>query len=842
MVKYLINKFTSRSRLLAIAFVLMLAVPALLISLPSANAVDVESYLFITATPNPVGVDQVVSIMWWLAIPPPGASGPAGPRWENLMLKIESPDGVVETRGPLTSDANGGAYISYVPKSTGTYKFSATFPGQWINTTTYERWYKPATSQVLEVVVQQDQITSKPETELPSGYWSRPIYGENREWYQIGGNWLMGKYDKDAVAYEGSGNWNPYSKVPNTGHIMWTKELQLGGVVGGDFGYGMSYYGGLNYEPKFRPPIIINGILYYNTADPPRYGFQAVDLRTGKTLWYQNYTYELSFGQIFDYESPNQHGAIAYLWARVGSTWHMHDAFTGNYILSISNVPSGYITMGPVGEVLVYSVNTAGNTTSLWNSTRAIHPPGEQVWYWRPDNYRGQTINGTRGIQWTTTIPKVDGAGNSIQWFDKKAGVFVTSATQQLPNEASPTFVHVGFNATTGEMIWTQNRTQIGAMSYPVYIMPYEGIYVLPFRETKQWIAWDIKTGLELWRTDPIADDWGMYEVGGGFANGIFFSAGWAGAVHAYNSTTGKFLWRFYSGDAGLDTPYGSWAFYGASIIADDKIIIAHNEHSPNVPLWRGMKLWVIDAKTGEGIWNISGAYQAGRNAMGALADGYIVTHNAMDNRIYCFGKGPSQTTVTASPKIQTAGSSILIEGTVTDQSEGAKGTPAIADEYMTPWMEYLYMQQPMPTNAKGVQVELTATDANGKVINIGTATAEMSGVFGLKWTPPAAGTYKITATFKGSESYGSSYAETFIGVDEAPASPSTTSPAVTTTPTTEPTQTSTVVPTSTLTASPSPIIDNPGSSSTETLLIAAAAAVVIIAVIAAALVLRKHK
>ncbi len=57
----------------------------------------------------------------------------------------------------------------------------------------------------------------------------------------------MGKGDKDAVAYEGSGNANPYSTGPNTSHIMWTKQLLPGGIVRGIIGYAESYYGGLNY-------------------------------------------------------------------------------------------------------------------------------------------------------------------------------------------------------------------------------------------------------------------------------------------------------------------------------------------------------------------------------------------------------------------------------------------------------------------------------------------------------------------------------------------------------------------------------------------------------------------
>ena len=82
----------------------------------------------------------------------------------------------------------------------------------------------------------------------------------------------------------------------------------------------------------FTPPIIMNGQLYYNTPNPPEYGFVDVDLATGQQVWYQNGTAawaglphdsnpiqigfgfakqnypQLSFGQELDYESPNQAG------------------------------------------------------------------------------------------------------------------------------------------------------------------------------------------------------------------------------------------------------------------------------------------------------------------------------------------------------------------------------------------------------------------------------------------------------------------------------------------------------------------------------------------------------
>jgi hypothetical protein len=153
-----------------------------------------------------------------------------------------------------------------------------------------------------------------------------------------------------------------------------------------------------------------------------------------------------------------------------------------------------------------------------------------------------------------------------------------------------------------------------------------------------------------------------------------------------------------------------------------------------------------------------------------------MVWFNGYDNQIYAYGKGQSATTVTASPKVSVHGDSVLIEGTVTDQSPGqtclgipAAGTPAIADDSMSAWMEYLYQQQPMPTDAKGVTVTLDVIDANGNFRSIGTATSDTSGTFSYMWEPDIPGKYTLIATFQGSESYYASYAETAFGITEAP-------------------------------------------------------------------------
>jgi hypothetical protein len=81
------------------------------------------------------------------------------------------------------------------------------------------------------------------------------------------------------------------------------------------------------------------------------------------------------------------------------------------------------------------------------------------------------------------------------------------------------------------------------------------------------------------------------------------------------------------------------------------------------------------------------------------------------------------------------------------------------------------------PTDAKGVNVVLTAVDPNGNQVTIGSVTSDQSGNFKKLWTPDVAGEYTIYAKFEGTQSYGPSAASTAVGVEAAHA---------TTTPTTQ--------------------------------------------------------
>jgi hypothetical protein len=95
----------------------------------------------------------------------------------------------------------------------------------------------------------------------------------------------------------------------------------------------------------------------------------------------------------------------------------------------------------------------------------------------------------------------------------------------------------------------------------------------------------------------------------------------------------------------------------------------------------------------------------------------------------------------------------------------------------MAAWMEYLFQQRPMPTNATGVEVILETLDPNGNFYEIGRTTSDTSGNYGYAFTPEVPGTYHIIATFEGSASYGGSHATTYLTVDEAPQTSPTPTP-----------------------------------------------------------------
>ena len=834
----LTNKFQKKQTLTAIALVLMLTMTTLMANMPSANAAVTEwdTNLFVMLAPNPVGVGQTMEVTFQMDKVNPLAAGLAGgEHFKGFTVKITKPDGTTETKGPYEAWAPSGAFFYFTPTAEGKYTFQAFFAGQWANSTTYQRWYKPSTSAIVELTVQQDPIPGYPGVPLPTDYWTRPIYGENKGWNTIADNWLMTSYDRPDALWRGAATFAPYTSAPNSAHILWTKPIQFGGIVGGKFGDAV-YYTGISYEQNYQP-LILSGRIIYTNHQPatlsPAFGTQCLDLYTGEEIWYLNNT-NIAFAQTMAFDSGNEHGMLSYLWSTSGTsannTWLAYDAFTGRQVLTVTNITAGTTRFGPNGELLSYTLNGANNWLCMWNSTKAIFgAAGVSIDYWSPPY--GAVIDGRRGIEWNVSIPDVPGSQSILMIGEGYllARYADTSVYPNLYEEMGYDIGSIKAGTTSINQLWIVNRTDIWHSS-PKISQISDGVYVFYSQDKLQFHGYDIKTGKELWVTDPISTNgWAYFTYTYYMAYGNLYACGYDGVVYCFNGKTGKLIWSYYAGNAGTETPYGTWPFYEGMVIADGKVYAVNTEHSPDSVMWRGGKLHVIDAYTGEGLWNISGWL---KNP--AISDGIATAVNGLDLQIYTLGKGPSATTVTASPKVSVHGNSVLIEGTVTDQSPGQKGTPAISDVSMGAWMEYLHMQKPIPTNATGVTATLTAIDPNGNTQEIGNATSDMYGNFGMPWTPPVPGLYQIIANFAGTNSYGSSSASTYLTVGPAAATPAPTS-----TPTSTPTA-PTATPTPT--ASPSPAPQPEAGPSTDMYIIAAAAVVIIAVVAVAAVILRKRK
>ena len=739
---------------------------------------NMPMYAFLTVTPNPVGVNQEVIIYMWTQHPPLTAAGDYGDRWDCMELDITKPDGTKQTIGPLTSDPVGFAWHLFTPTQIGTYTFQFKFLGQTLEGENLQPggstgiayigdYFEPAISKEVELVVQEEPLEQYPTTPLPTDLWSRPISGEYRDWWSISGNWLANPPNYFAE----------YTEGPESSHILWTKPITFGGLVGGEFGT-YSFGDGNAYEGKWAPPVIISGVLYYNKY-PSNFGipgFYAVDLRTGEELYYKD-DIRISFGQIYMYDSPNQHGAFAYLWSTSGSTWKCYDAFSGDWWYTIENVSSGTRTYGPDGSMLIHRLDTRNDRLTVWSSSAIPEllqgPTGSAAWSWRP---YGKTVDGNNGYVLNVSIP-TDLSGGIIRVLDDKimGQTGLASGGGRLPATEEYTVWCLNIKAgQEGQLLWKKTYTNPDRGSCLSLraegVSGDDGVFVLFNHETLQWRGYSLDTGELLWGpTEPQAAWDQLSSMRTAIGYGKLLSTSTGGTVYAYDIATGNLEWTYVASD-----PYYMEAKWGGSypmyiaFIADGKAYTFQGEHSPDDPKERGCWFAAVDMETGEELWRIP--FYGSRWARNpAIADGIIVYLNAYDNLIYAYGKGPSATTVTAPKVAITLGQSVVIEGTVTDQTPASKDTPAISDEDISAWMEYLYMNGPIPSDATGVEVTIDVIDSNGNYRNIGTTSSDLTGTYALMWEPDIPGEYTIIATFAGSGSYGSSFAQTYLGVVEPP-------------------------------------------------------------------------
>ncbi len=825
---------------IAILMTISMAASMMLVPTASAHTPPwtIPTYAFITLAPNPAGVSQSVYVSFWIDKAPPSAYSDWGYRWHNMTVAVTTPGGTTTTLGPFSSDATGGVIgCTYVPTEVGEYTFVGHFPQQtptnenpypyplispsglnYINDT-----FEASTSNLVTLTVQQAQITTAyPPSPLPTGYWTRPINSMNRDWYSIGGNWLgLAKTSHGSSGvYDQTGNFDPYTTAPTTAHIMWTKPLAFGGQIGGEFGSDSSsvFASGTMHQPQLNP-VIICGILYYTEYPGAGNNFgplTAVDLRTGQTLWTVNANTTLRCGMIYNFITGDQYGAHSYLFTGgseglvanpiAPTTWSMYDAMTGQWILNIANVSEGTLVEGSNGELLSYKVS--GGQLSLWNASKCIAVASQAInkysvysaaEIWRPP--QGSTIDWNGGYEWRVPIV-TNISGVPIQSEDILStlwisdGVILTAAmggggafSVGPPGGSQVGYrIDAGYSETNGHLLWGPVNRTLTPFTNVVLGPVGEGVYTEYAQQSMTWSGYSLKTGEKLW--GPIKgcnSSLGYYngdQAGatykGVIGYGNFYSfPGFSGEVYCYDVQTGALIWSWNAGSSGVDTPYGTEPLggsYGTSyILADGKLYI-RSGHDFTAPVYKGAKLYCLNATTGQLIWSTLNFNVVNGPA---VADGIMVWDNAYDNQIYAYGMGPSKTTVEAPNPVTSVGSPIVIQGTVTDISAGSQqnavaanfpnGLPAVSDASQTQFMEAVYEQQPMPTNTTGVPVTLSVLDSNGNYRQIGNTTSNADGMFSYTWTPDIPGDFTVIANFAGSESYYPSHADTSFYASAAP-------------------------------------------------------------------------
>ncbi len=328
---------------IAIAIFLMLSMSASIVLVPDAHASatqTIPTFAYVSVSSNPIGTGQSVEVIMWLNQVIFDAALSNNIRFQDYKLTITAPNGNVQSQTfPTVSDPTSAQDYAFTPTQIGTYTLNFTFPGQTYNfpvtigmfgpNAPYEgTYYGPSTASTT-LTVQSSPISYPPTTPLPTAYWTRPIYGENTNWYTISSNWLgdlAPGYTGFLGTYNAGGNGEYLAGAGDvvgslTSHIMWTKPLDSGGVVGGNQTViqGDTYFEGSAYNQRYINPIIVDGMLIYTEpisfAGVPgsltgsAYGpTVAVDLQTGQQLWSNPNMPAPSFASVYDVQDPNQHG------------------------------------------------------------------------------------------------------------------------------------------------------------------------------------------------------------------------------------------------------------------------------------------------------------------------------------------------------------------------------------------------------------------------------------------------------------------------------------------------------------------------------------------------------
>jgi hypothetical protein len=777
-------------------------------------------------TPNPIGVDQVFTVNIWVT-PPPAANR----FMKDYQVKITKPDGSTNTVTINSYVADGTSWFPYLADQVGDWKLQFFFQGQynppgWYSDGEYDgetpyafsrpgwQWYdgdyySPANTPEQILTVQQDFVYSWPLISLPTDYWTRPISLEHREWAQIAGNYPWDQMQDTIGEYNGAPDYyGPYATAPNTSHVAWKKMQDTAGIIGGEAGV----YGDLGTSST--PSVIYMGRCY-QTYTKPGVGSVAgcYDLRTGE-IYYEIPTSEggvtprwIAYEKPTDTSVPGAGAAraITATLIAVDSTSNPEELYKINpFSGSVSSYDLTNDQGDGPGRILAFRENWF---LSVRDSSDAVVDPYMVSHFWNRTSIQDNGYP-TYLVNWTV-IPNTNTFANRMlsnhtyrlcpsyrgsadnqnsrwNWYGRFGAADLDSGYTVVARRFFQNGVWggmaVGTNIMTGEVAWELTFDDIAPYS-PRTTLQEDGVYVICFNQGQVW-GIDVTNGNIKWKytenSYPFGGFWGYDEAA---AYGLAYFWSYDG-VQAYNIEEGGLEWHYDDVAVPFETTYigrggeEAYSFNGNGVVVDGKVYTRNSEHTATAPYTRGWSLHCLDAMTGDLIWKIGNPMTPG-----AAADGYLTAGNSYDGYLYVFGKGESETTVSAPGTEVPLGSAVMITGSVLDMSPAQPGTPCVSVGSMDTQMNYIHLQHPIDglfnnETISGVDVALVAIGSDGSYEDLGTTTTDgYYGTFGFKWTPTAQVNYEIVASFEGSDAYGSSSASTYLTVGPAPAAEVTPEP-----------------------------------------------------------------
>ncbi len=623
----------NKTAAITIALFLIISMGASMLLIPETDAhtppYKSTTYALVEAMPHTTGVGQTVVVYAFLGnAPPPGAAETNSYRFHNYTVTFTTPSGKTDVKHYDTVfDTTGAQTIQYTPDEVGTYSITFVYGGQTLSVGGVDQpvgsanlgdIYLPSTA-TTTLVVQQEKIPTYPDSyPLPTEYWTRPIYGENPYWWKISSNWLgTGSPVNSAVSagtITGIGMSSLVQRFPGdavgslTSHVMWTKPIQSGGVVGGNNFeiQGDTYFEGSAYSQRYTNPIIVNGHIYYN----PPLSFlgsnvgptTCVDLRTGEVVWQRSDVPAISFAIIWDLQDGNQHGVWPALLCTANFA-RVFDADTGEQLFNVTGVPTGTTVQGPNGEQLRYVITNQGTTANpnynlaLWNSTLmwggTFFRPGTTQSGNSPSlaNATGGTISTPPS---TTTTSLVNASifddsnlQNRFSWnvsigswrntmtsaptvLNAIYGDYMICRNGSYPSltgqtntdgslvNANYTYFKVDINpksGTFGKALWW--RTISVPMDRSITyggLDPTVGVFAEGIKETRNFIAYNVADGSTAWGPSPsqtALDYFGnpIYPyIASQLAFGKLYSYAYGGILYCYDLKTGNLDWTYGNG------------------------------------------------------------------------------------------------------------------------------------------------------------------------------------------------------------------------------------------------------------------------------------------------------